>query len=711
MSKTSQESTIFLNTGRSFNKDELVFVPLNKHGNYFEVTVTVSANTIGIRFDPYEGYACIISNLKIIIDEKKIDYTYINGEKLGKVLIFDNLDPQVAIDFNGRTVSKVKITGNIYQINPDDIFLLSQYGKSYRKKSDDRRWIRAIFKIFNLHIFCLRYLLFVVYLKKRYNKTSQVSTIFLNTGRSFNKDEFVLVPLKKYGDYFEVIEPVSSNVIGIRFDPYEGYACIISNLKIITDGDKFDYTYINGEKLGKVLIFDNLDPQVVIDFNGRTVSKVKITGNIYQINPDDVFILSKYRKAYKKYFDNRKWIEKILNTFNLHIFCLRYLKYRYNKNYTGRLCSPNQRFIRSSNIRVLFKKKIKLSYSPLRFDNDKSKSNIIEGKIYTQYAVELGNAMFFSSSNLIFFGGKAGKVLYDLPFYDNEHRFRYSDPEIITLKRKKVTFWKKHEEKIEKAIWMGGCASYNYYHFFYEFAMKFILLNKINIPEDIPVYMDQICFDIPQFKELFDIMNIKKYPLIAVSKNYSYIAKKLYYINCPHIIPPNFIDDNDIRFKDMQFDISGLKELRDYLLPYSSKNSFPKKIFISRRNASGLRTFNEEEIIALLTEFGFEVVFPEKLSFRDQIALFNQAEIIIGGSGAAFTNILFCNEQCKCFVLAKSCLPLSIFSTIAHIVGADLRYITEEATNKNIQLQSIHDPFNIDVTHLKNLLFTFGINV
>jgi capsular polysaccharide biosynthesis protein len=540
------------------------------------------------------------------------------------------------------------------------------------------------------------------------SKTSQPSTIFLNTGKSFNKDEFVFTPLNKHGKCFKVIVKVSPNVIGIRFDPYEGYACIISNLKIITDGDKFDYTNINGEKLGNVLLFDNLDPQVAIDFNGRTFSKIKISGNIYKFNPDDVSILSKYRKAYKKHFDNRKLIKTIFDVFNLHLLCLKYLKMKYIKqikNYTGRLYSPKQKFIRPPDIKVLFKKKIKLSYSPLRFDNDKSNSTIFESKIYTQYAVELENAMFFSCSNLIFFGGK---VLYDLPFYDNEHRFRHSDIEVIGIKNKKVTFWKKHEEKVEKAIWMGGGASYNYYHLMYEFAIKFLLLNTINIPENIPVYTDQVCFDIPQFKELLDIMNIKKYPLIAASKDCSYMTKKLYYINCPHIMPPNYIDDNDIKFEDVQFDISGLKKLREYLLPYSSKKSFPEKIFISRKNASGLRKFNEDEVIELVTKFGFEVVYPEKLSIRDQIALFNQAKYIIGGSGAAFTNILFCNEQCKCIIFTKLTYPVSVFSTIAHVVGADLRYLTEETTKGKTKIESFHDPFEIDITYLRKQLFAWN---
>ena len=57
------------------------------------------------------------------------------------------------------------------------------------------------------------------------------------------------------------------------------------------------------------------------------------------------------------------------------------------------------------------------------------------------------------------------------------------------------------------------------------------------------------------------------------------------------------------------------------------------------------------------------------------MALFNNADYFVGGSGAAFTNLLFCHSGCKviCFRSIRNYSP--IFSTIANIVDVKMRYL------------------------------------
>ena len=44
---------------------------------------------------------------------------------------------------------------------------------------------------------------------------------------------------------------------------------------------------------------------------------------------------------------------------------------------------------------------------------------------------------------------------------------------------------------------------------------------------------------------------------------------------------------------------------------------------------------------------GFTIYNPEKLSIEEQIYLFNEASIVAGAHGAAFTNIIFCKPKTK----------------------------------------------------------------
>ncbi|MCL2792131.1 MAG: glycosyltransferase family 61 protein [Spirochaetaceae bacterium] len=695
ISKQSSLCTIFLDSGNGFNKDEYLLLSISKYGNQFRVSINITPNIKGIRFDPYEGYGCIITDFQVLIDGNSACYSYTNSNEINSVLFFDNLDPQIAIDFNSKVISTVILSGEIYRINPANLSILLKY----RRKIEKTTWIRKLLKIFKLHIICLQVLIFFKNFGKHFDKTGCV--IYIDTGNNFNEKETTSVLLNKIGSRFCAIIQPTSNAKRIRFDPYEGYGCIITNLQIFIDGNPAHYSYTNSNEIDNVLFFDDLDPQVAIDFNQRVISTIVISGNIFQLYPHVISTLSRFKRIYEKYIAKKRYIRKIFKILNLYIACYRIIVFLFKK---GRARDSKRIYSFKdvcSDKSVLYHKKLKLSYTQPQFDNDVSKSIIYEDKLYAQYAVKLESAMFFGCSSLIIW---KNKVVYDLPFYDMDRRYNYTDPQIIKVKGSKITFWKNQKARIDRAIWMGGCASYNYYHLMYEYVIKFLKLQTLNISTEIPVFVDQICLDVPQYRELLELVNKKKYPLLPAHPDYCYITKELYYINCPNYIPVNFIDDNDIKAEDFQFDVSLLMELRNYLLSYSSKNVFPEKIFISRKNANKIRNYNEDEVKEIFLNDGFEIVYPETLSIKDQIAMFHQVKYIAGGSGAAFTNILFCNDHCKCLVFAKSTVPLSIFSTIAHIAGVDLKYITEEATRGKNKIDSIHESFEIDVNYLKKYL-------
>jgi Glycosyltransferase 61 len=83
--------------------------------------------------------------------------------------------------------------------------------------------------------------------------------------------------------------------------------------------------------------------------------------------------------------------------------------------------------------------------------------------------------------------------------------------------------------------------------------------------------------------------------------------------------------------------------LRDQILEGCgiSPRAAGRRIYISRRHAAKRRLVNEEEVLALLANYGFEAVVTEELSLRDQAALFAQAEALVSTHGAGLTNMLF----------------------------------------------------------------------
>lgn len=76
----------------------------------------------------------------------------------------------------------------------------------------------------------------------------------------------------------------------------------------------------------------------------------------------------------------------------------------------------------------------------------------------------------------------------------------------------------------------------------------------------------------------------------------------------------------------------------------SSDMKASRKIFISRK-VTKWRKYNEAEIMQFLTEMDYEIVYPESMSYKEQLILFNQASDIVAASGAALTSIICCQPK------------------------------------------------------------------
>jgi len=69
-----------------------------------------------------------------------------------------------------------------------------------------------------------------------------------------------------------------------------------------------------------------------------------------------------------------------------------------------------------------------------------------------------------------------------------------------------------------------------------------------------------------------------------------------------------------------------------------------KRVYISRENAIGRRVVNEENLMDMLSNYGFEKYRLEDRMVSENIQLFSNADMIVAPHGAGLTDILFCND-------------------------------------------------------------------
>ena len=77
------------------------------------------------------------------------------------------------------------------------------------------------------------------------------------------------------------------------------------------------------------------------------------------------------------------------------------------------------------------------------------------------------------------------------------------------------------------------------------------------------------------------------------------------------------------------------------------KYDFAKKVFISRADSQFRKIINEDEVFKVFEQCGFTRYVLSNLSIKEQVALFNGADIVVAAHGAGLINILFCKPETK----------------------------------------------------------------
>jgi len=97
-----------------------------------------------------------------------------------------------------------------------------------------------------------------------------------------------------------------------------------------------------------------------------------------------------------------------------------------------------------------------------------------------------------------------------------------------------------------------------------------------------------------------------------------------------------------------------------------------KRIYASRANAQWRKVENESVLMPILAKYGFEVIHPEQLTFRETVQSFQSAEAVCGLHGANLANICFCKPGSILIEIYHPQHPEIYFWTTA--TGAGLRY-------------------------------------
>ena len=280
---------------------------------------------------------------------------------------------------------------------------------------------------------------------------------------------------------------------------------------------------------------------------------------------------------------------------------------------------------------------------------------------------------------------------------------RFNEGNIIYHNKKYAVVDVFFDEIIEEGFFLGGNGCWNWYHYIIEILPKVLLIENINcrtllFSDDISKY--------PTMKEaLLNLITENKYNIKFLNKNQNYKVKKLFFINEINKIEfnkinPNINNANTAYFREKYLYILREKLLLNYI---KEENNLNKKIFLWRENTHRIAQ-NQNEVLVYLEKNGFEKIDSSTLTLEQQIKIFNSAEIIIGTTGAAWSNLIFCKQNTKAIIFSPIFFnSFNAFSNLAQIFNIDLTY-SYYSGNK---LDHSESNFRINLEEIKSILKSY----
>ena len=115
--------------------------------------------------------------------------------------------------------------------------------------------------------------------------------------------------------------------------------------------------------------------------------------------------------------------------------------------------------------------------------------------------------------------------------------------------------------------------------------------------------------------------------------------------------------------------------LRGMISLQQIEHKSPKRIYVSRSDASIRRIVNEDALMTALVPLGFVKVKLAALTFAEQVQLFQRANIVIGHHGAGHTNVVFCSPEATLIEIFQQGHFSPRFARMAQLRGMRYGYL------------------------------------
>ena len=369
---------------------------------------------------------------------------------------------------------------------------------------------------------------------------------------------------------------------------------------------------------------------------------------------------------------------------------------------------------------IKFKKKIQFYFKRffqlvfmLIYGKIKYKNNVITSKNITKKKIENIISDINSSKSYFSYKIENGRVYTDyvehVAIIDdntlvNEASYQQISGELkdakenIVLTKGTPRIKKRIEGRVFSLV-QGASGNNNYFHWIFDILPKIKLCSEHYLLKEIDFFYISNLQNYQ--KQTLSILNIEEDKILN-SDLYRHIqASELIVVDHPWYHKGFILDQ--VEFLPSWI----IHWLKDVYLKYAKKFDNNEKIYIDRTESkfNHCQIQNDNEIFNFLKEQGFSKYKVGELSFFEQIYLFNNAKIIIGAHGAAFTNLAFCKPNTKIIEIRPSTQSNNNYKRISQIGNLNYRLIkTKELDEDQKKFGDIYLP----ISELEHCIKNFG---
>ncbi|MDZ4142136.1 MAG: glycosyltransferase family 61 protein [Methylotenera sp.] len=404
-----------------------------------------------------------------------------------------------------------------------------------------------------------------------------------------------------------------------------------------------------------------------------------------------------YRRYLKRYSLVRIFVLWVWTRL-LPIALLIYGKYKFGSTHLKKLSEY------SLNRQVLFRSQLVQLRLPDVFPKNKGIGLNLQTEFEFPeiYVSTINNCIVTGSSN--FLNVDEGVICHDL--FRSSHDYTSEELHsrfIINSKKSLITRVSaiKAQGKIQEGAVFTDAVSGNYAHFLTEVLPRIFIFSRGYQNTKIPLIIDYGLH--PNLMEALRAVVEKNVDLIGLEVGETLLVKSLQVVSVCGYIPfeRRAKTENLTDHSDGIFSSNVLCAMRDFIKSNILNTAGVvkhKKIFI-KRNSDYRNANNAKDIEDMLIAEGFFVVEPEKLSFKEQVNLFSNAEVLVGVTGAAFANLIFCKPETKIIILISDYKNMiyGYWQNMASAVGNKVTYVIGECADVSSQL---HSNFQIDLPDL-----------